>query len=179
MQRSFSFNNLSWLLQMRSLHCCLACFCTGWIARTSGTWRWFLSSSSLASENSERVGWDENKRSDNKYVGKGISESYMKEDTDGVTPTNCVVKFLQVPFECVWISCLYDVHTHPVQRLNRLVDWSMFLIIMHIVEPMTMTLKLSETKCLKDKSIQINVSGILRQHLQEQQLQTKMGLGTK
>lgn len=52
----------------------------------------------------------------------------MKENTDGVTSTYGVLILLQVLFERDRIASLYDLHAHAVQGLNRLMNFTMFLV---------------------------------------------------
>lgn len=61
----------------------------------------------------------------------------MEENTDGMASTDGVIIFLQISFECIWISSLDDFHTHMIQGLNGLVDRTMLLVIICVVEPVT------------------------------------------
>lgn len=59
----------------------------------------------------------------------------MKKNANWMAPTNGVIILRQILFECIWISCFYYIHSHPVQSLNGSVYGPVFLVIMHIVEP--------------------------------------------
>jgi predicted PurR-regulated permease PerM len=61
----------------------------------------------------------------------------MEENANGMASTNGVVIFRQILLESIWISCLYYIHAHLVQRLDRFVYCPMFLVIVHVIEPDT------------------------------------------
>lgn len=61
--------------------------------------------------------------------------TYMQKNAYRMAPTNGVIILRQILFECIWISCFYYIHSHPVQSLNGSVYGPVFLVIMHVVEP--------------------------------------------
>jgi hypothetical protein len=61
--------------------------------------------------------------------------TYLKENTDGVTSTYGVFVLLQILFECIRVTSLYDLHAHMVQGLDRFMNGTVFLIIVCIAKP--------------------------------------------
>lgn len=59
----------------------------------------------------------------------------MEKNANGMASTDGVIKFQQILFECIWISCFYYIHAHRVQGLNRFVYGPMFLLIVSVIEP--------------------------------------------
>lgn len=59
----------------------------------------------------------------------------MKENTDGVASTDGVIILLQVLFERIRVTSLYDLHAHAVQCLDRTMNGTMVLVIVCITKP--------------------------------------------
>lgn len=58
----------------------------------------------------------------------------MQKNTYWMAAADGVIKFWQVLFKGISISCLNNVHAHLIQSLNWFVDSSIFLVIMCIVK---------------------------------------------
>lgn len=68
-------------------------------------------------------------------INERVFGEYMEEHADGMSSTYGVVKFTKISFKCIGISSLYDVHTHAIKGLNGLVNGTVLLVIVCIVEP--------------------------------------------
>lgn len=58
----------------------------------------------------------------------------MKEDTNWMSSTYCIVSLQKIIFKCIRIPCFDNIHAHFIQCFNGFVDGSMFLVITSIVE---------------------------------------------
>ena len=59
----------------------------------------------------------------------------MKENTDWVASTYGVLVLLQILFEHIRVTSLYDLHAHMVQGLYGFMNGTVFLIIVCITKP--------------------------------------------
>lgn len=67
------------------------------------------------------------------------SDTYMKKYTYWVASTYSVFSLQQIFFKSICIPGFNYVHSHPVQCLDRFMNYPVFLVIVHVTEPAGIT----------------------------------------
>ena len=72
---------------------------------------------------------------DKKTLQNNLKKTYMEKNANRMASTDGIVKLREVSLKCIWISCFYYIHAHPVQCFNGFVDGPIFPVVVHVVEP--------------------------------------------
>ena len=61
----------------------------------------------------------------------------MEENSNGVPSTDCVFILSQILLKSIWVARLNNVHATLVQSFNRLVNGTLFLLIVLVTKPVS------------------------------------------